>query len=65
MTDQMTGSLQSWLPVQAAPVDRTPGGVALSGGSGVEASGLLDLFGLGGAKPYIEDIGGKLWNMFA
>jgi hypothetical protein len=38
----MTGSPQSWLPVQAAPVDRTPGGVALSGGSGVEASAWWD-----------------------
>jgi hypothetical protein len=55
MTDQMTGSPQSWLPVQAAPVARTPGGVTLSGGSGVEASAwwnpttwdLPDLPGLG------------------
>jgi hypothetical protein len=42
MADQMTRSAQSWLPVQAAPVNRTPGSAALSGGSGIEASGWFD-----------------------
>jgi hypothetical protein len=51
--------------MQAAPVNRTLGSTALSGGSGVEASGLLDLVGLGGAKPLIEQIGGGLWNWLA
>lgn len=31
------------LPRQAAPIDRTPAGVALAAGSGVEAAGWFDL----------------------
>jgi hypothetical protein len=65
MESQMTWSPQSWLPVQAAPVDRRPGSAALNGGSGVEASGILDWFGLGGAKPIIEKVGGGLWDLLA
>ena len=42
MADQMTRSAQSWLPVQAAPVNRMPGSATLGGGSGVEACGWFD-----------------------
>lgn len=51
--------------MQAAPVDRTLASAALSGGSGVEASGILDWIGLGGAKPIIEKVGGGLWDLLA
>ena len=40
MEDKTTLSPQSWLPLQAAPVDRRPGSAALNGGSGVEAAGI-------------------------
>lgn len=43
MTEMTSGaqparSRQLSMPVQAAPIDRTPAGVALAAGSGVEAS---------------------------
>lgn len=65
MANQMTWGPQSRLPMQAAPVDRTLASAALSGGSGVEASGILDWIGLGGAKPIIEKVGGGLWDLLA
>jgi hypothetical protein len=42
MTNETTWSSQLRLPVQAAPVDRTPGAAALRIGSGIEAAQLLD-----------------------
>lgn len=46
------------LPMQAAPVDRTPSGVALAAGSGVEAAGLWDSIKTGAG------IAGKIGDMF-
>ncbi|MGH3693549.1 MAG: hypothetical protein ACRDRX_06060 [Pseudonocardiaceae bacterium] len=31
------------LPMQAAPIDRTPAGIALAAGSGIEAAGWWDV----------------------
>jgi hypothetical protein len=53
--ETMTES-QMRLPMQAAPVDRTPSTAAL-GGAGVDASGWFDLLKTGiGAIPDIIDI---------
>jgi hypothetical protein len=60
---QTTWSSQSWLPLQAVPVDRTPGTAALSDGSGVEASGLLDFIpGFSAVKPTLGDLGSAVWS---
>lgn len=37
----MAGQLR--LPLQAVPIDRTPAGVALAAGSGIEAAGWWDI----------------------
>ena len=50
MQNEITPSSQLRLPVQAAPVDRTLGYGALSGGAGVEAA----LFGID--LPSFDDI---------
>jgi hypothetical protein len=50
MQNEITPSSRLRLPVQAAPVDRTLGPGALSGGSGVEAA----LFGID--LPSFDDI---------
>jgi hypothetical protein len=44
MTNQATWGAQLRLPVQAAPVDRTPGAAAAVAVSGVTASAWTDLF---------------------
>jgi hypothetical protein len=64
MEDKTTLSSQSWLPVQAAPVDRKPGSAALAGGSGVEAAGLLSgiIPGWDVIKGPAGDIGSTLWS---
>lgn len=36
--DEPMAARQLWLPVQAAPIDRTSAGVALAGDAGVEPS---------------------------
>jgi hypothetical protein len=47
MTNETTWGSQLRLPVQAAPVYRTPGAAALPTGSGVEAAQLVDWAKLG------------------
>jgi hypothetical protein len=65
MEDKTTLSPQSWLPLQAAPVDRRPGSAALNGGSGVEAAGWLSglIPGWDVIKGPAGDIGSSIWNM--
>ena len=51
--DEATRDAQLRLPVQVAPLDRTPGAPAATGGPGVMASAWTDLFKQGG--PFITD----------
>ena len=64
MEDKTTLSPQSWLPVQAAPVDRRPGAAALNGDSGIEAAGWLSGFipGWDDIKGPLGTLGGEIWS---